>query len=54
MPEKDHIACPYCDHTFNPESIIINRITEGHPKGFHFIYSCPKCKKLLNATFFET
>jgi len=50
----NNVKCPHCEYEFDPEAILINRITESHPKGFHFLYSCPKCLKLLNATFFES
>jgi len=41
------VICPYCETKFDKKEIIIEKIKKGALHADHWIYSCPKCKKVL-------
>jgi len=48
------VKCPFCNQNFLYNEIVIGceaRMVEGdEDRSIHYIYSCPKCDKLLNCT----
>ena len=41
------VVCPYCNATLDINKIVIDKIKRGLTKEDHWIYSCPKCQKIL-------
>lgn len=41
------VICPNCETEFDKQDIIIEKVKKGLIHEDHWIYSCPKCKKIL-------
>jgi uncharacterized protein with PIN domain len=41
------VVCPHCNATLDKDEIVIERTKRGLKKQWHWVYSCPKCQKIL-------
>jgi len=42
------VICPYCEAILDKDEIIVEKIRLGLKGIDYYIFSCPKCKKLLS------
>jgi len=44
------VICPHCEKEYDEDKIIIEKMQEGL-KEFHYVYSCPRCGKVLSEPY---
>jgi NAD-dependent SIR2 family protein deacetylase len=40
------VKCPYCEGEYTSEEITVDEIADDY-----VVFSCPKCKKILNVSY---